>query len=269
MARVVLGIDAAWTFRQPSGVAIATETEDGWQLLAAAYSYEQFHRLASAAPELAERSSWHTPIASELLHSATHLAGHEVTLVAVDMPLSVSPIVGRRVSDDKISRAYGAKKCSTHSPSETRPGRMSDLMRKDFESLGYPLQTSSLGERGLIEVYPHPSLVELADSVERLPYKVCNARKYWPGVSPAERRMRLIQEWRRIVSMLKGELKGVADLLLEPELGATASKMKAFEDALDAVVCAWVGVCVLEGRAAPFGDSESAIWVPTSRFKES
>ena len=30
----------------------------------------------------------------------------------------------------------------------------------------------------------------------------------------------------------------------------------------DAVVCAWVGVCVAEGRAEALGDAESAIWVP-------
>ena len=41
-------------------------------------------------------------------------------------------------------------------------------------------------------------------------------------------------------------------------------EMKAFEDALDAIVCAWVAICVLEGRAEPYGDEESAIWIPTT-----
>nr|WP_245581779.1 DUF429 domain-containing protein [Rhizobium ruizarguesonis] len=39
--------------------------------------------------------------------------------------------------------------------------------------------------------------------------------------------------------------------------------MKALEDTLDAVVCAWVGACVMDGRARAYGDVESAIWVPT------
>ena len=30
--RAVLGIDAAWTVSQPSGVALAVETEGGWRL---------------------------------------------------------------------------------------------------------------------------------------------------------------------------------------------------------------------------------------------
>jgi predicted RNase H-like nuclease len=37
---------------------------------------------------------------------------------------------------------------------------------------------------------------------------------------------------------------------------------KAFEDTLDAAICAWVGVCALEGRAEALGDAVSAIWVP-------
>lgn len=40
--------------------------------------------------------------------------------------------------------------------------------------------------------------------------------------------------------------------------------MKAFEDILDAVVCAWVGACVFDRNAEAYGDEESEIWVPTS-----
>jgi hypothetical protein len=31
---------------------------------------------------------------------------------------------------------------------------------------------------------------------------------------------------------------------------------------VDAIVCAWVGIAVLEGRAEPFGDDDAAIWIP-------
>jgi len=49
-----------------------------------------------------------------------------------------------------------------------------------------------------------------------------------------------------------------------PTLGdlPTGIELKAYEDALDAIVCAWVAICALEGRAAPFGDDASAIWIP-------
>ena len=39
-------------------------------------------------------------------------------------------------------------------------------------------------------------------------------------------------------------------------------ELKAYEDALDAIVCASVAICALDGRAPPFGDEASAIWIP-------
>jgi predicted RNase H-like nuclease len=45
-------------------------------------------------------------------------------------------------------------------------------------------------------------------------------------------------------------------------VSARGWEMKAFEDMLDAVVCAWIGVTVLEGRARAYGDERSAIWIP-------
>lgn len=35
--------------------------------------------------------------------------------------------------------------------------------------------------------------------------------------------------------------------------------MRALEDQLDAVVCAWVAIEALDGKAVPFGDLKSAI----------
>jgi predicted RNase H-like nuclease len=48
---------------------------------------------------------------------------------------------------------------------------------------------------------------------------------------------------------------------IEPK--ASAVELKAFEDMLDAIVCCWVAICALQGRAIPFGDDTSAIWIPT------
>lgn len=55
---------------------------------------------------------------------------------------------------------------------------------------------------------------------------------------------------------------GVASALELPSSDARGYEMKAFEDKLDAVVCACVGSCVLDGMAVAHGDTESAIWVP-------
>jgi hypothetical protein len=42
------------------------------------------------------------------------------------------------------------------------------------------LQTLTIASPALIEVYPHPALVELAGAVERLPYKAAKVSAYWP-----------------------------------------------------------------------------------------
>jgi predicted RNase H-like nuclease len=263
--RTVLGIDAAWTPRQPSGVALAMETLAGWKIVAVESSYERFQMLAETkvAPDV--RPSGSVPDVPVLLRSAERLAGRRVDLVAIDMPLSHAPIIGRRKSDDAVSCAYGAKQCGTHSPSAERPGQISDKLKQDFQQSGYPLGTLSVRCPALIEVYPHPALVELANASKRLPYKAAKIRKYWPNVAPEERRSRLFVQWRGIVQLLDLEVMRVADVI--PELDATAKGvvLKAYEDMLDAVVCAWVGICVLEGRAKPFGDNQSAIWVPRLR----
>ena len=49
--RAVLGIDAAWTLTQPSGVAVAAELHDGWHLIAAAASYQRFQALVMIATQ--------------------------------------------------------------------------------------------------------------------------------------------------------------------------------------------------------------------------
>jgi hypothetical protein len=80
--------------------------------------------------------------------------GRPVDLIAIDMPLARSPIVGRRTCDDAVSRAYGGRKCGTHSPSASRPGRISEDLKNGFVRAGYPLLTDTIASKGTIEVYP-------------------------------------------------------------------------------------------------------------------
>jgi predicted RNase H-like nuclease len=185
-----------------------------------------------------------------------------VSLVAIDMPLGRAPILTRRNCDNAVSVAYGARKCGTHSPSAFRPGELSSRLTEGFAKAGYSLSTTVVSSPGVIEVYPHPALVELACASERLPYKVSKVRTYWPTATPLERRSRLFQQWNYITTLLESEVRGVAARLPIPDLSAKSSKLKAYEDALDAIVCAWIAVCALEGRATPFGDENSAIWIP-------
>ncbi len=126
----------------------------------------------------------------------------------------------------------------------------------------YPLQTVAIAPPSLIEVYPHPALVALANVAQRLPYKAAKVRRYWPEFKPEERRAALYGQWRSIVTLLEGEISGVAQALPELEPKTSGAAVKSYEDMLDAVVCAWVAICALNSRATPFGDQYSAIWIP-------
>ena len=257
--RAVLGIDAAWTVAQPSGVAMAEETSNGWRLVAAESSYQRFLARMRENEPLEARPSGSLPNAEALLEAA-HTT---VDLIAIDMPLSREPITGRRASDNAVSRAYGNRKCGTHSPSTERPGPISDNLIAEFENLGYPLLTTDISGPGVIEVYPHPALVELTGASERLKYKAAKSRAYWPSLSPHDRRQRLLEEWSKIIRLLDVRIAGVVHEFNGFQERTRGFELKATEDALDAVVCAWVAICALDGQAVAYGDEESAIWIPT------
>jgi predicted RNase H-like nuclease len=266
--RVVLGIDAAWTTQNPSGVALVANYEGRWCLLCVDHSYSNFVQRAGGGRFEERPPTGVAPNARSLLDTAHAIANHPVDLVTIDIPLSRQPIFGRRVSDNCISSHFGACGCGTHTPNENRPGKVSEMLRNDFSAAGYPLITeyNYTGElRGIAEVYPHPALLSLVDCNYRLPYKCSKVRSYWPGAEPCSRRENLRGIWEKIINSFSNcqgpHIDGVHEQI-RPDFSNFGTRAKAFEDKIDAVVCAWVGVCLLEGLAEPFGDHESAIWVP-------
>lgn len=260
----ILGIDPAWTATEPSGVALISNASSKWRLVAVASSYAQYVRLADNP-----RLDWEIkptpslPIAAELLATSQRLlGGANVDLVAIDMPVTTEPIIGRRAADIAVSQAWGGRGAGTHSPNATRPGKISDLLREEFEALGYPLRTTET-ECGttpaLLEVYPHTALITLMKLDYRLQYKVSRARKYWRELSPSERRVNILAIWREVIAAL--ELT-ISDIDIElPEIAISDNVLKRFEDAIDAVVCAWTGIQYLNGDCDALGDESAAIWV--------
>ena len=260
--RAVLGIDAAWTASEPSGVALAVEDASGWRLAAVEASYDLFRARARGAGGDARPKGSH-PDAGALLGAARLLCGRPLDCVAVDMPVGPNAIAGRRFCDDAISRRYGARKASTHSPSAARPGPISDALRADFAAFGFEVRIEPPAD-GLIEVYPHAALIEFMQEAERLPYKAAKTLIYWPKLTLEERHRKLRGVWSRIVETLDRRIAGATAALIVPAPEARGWRLKAFEDRLDAVVCAAVAIAALDGRAVAHGDAEGAIWVPAA-----
>jgi len=261
--RAVLGIDAAWTVKEPSGVAAAVETASGWRLAAVAASYDEFIARANGVEPGGERPRGSKPSAADLLDAARRICGARIDLVAIDMPMARHPIVGRRPCDKAISSNYGAKRAATHSPSAERPGKISDPLRAGFEDSGYPL-CASAPAKGLIEVYPHAALIEFLEAGYRLEYKVGKIATYWRNDSPDARHRKLREVWARIVEGLERRVEGVKAALPPPAPEIRGWRLKAYEDKLDAVVCAAVAIAGLNGKAKAFGDENAATWVPTA-----
>jgi len=265
----ILALDPAWTATEPSGVALLQRSKDRWKCVGLAPSYGQFVELAKGTPvDWTKVPSAGRPDVDALLDAAhTLLDGERVDLVTIDMPVALTAIRKRREADSAVSQKFGAKGCSTHSPSEVRPGEVGSQLTERFKELGYAVATveTPVGTTYVLaEVYPHPALLHLLGKDFRFKYKIGRASEYWPEKSPADRRRRIVKNWRKIVDQLSLTINKI-DLPLpsKTELeNFPSTSLKRFEDALDALVGGWVGVKYLERDCTAYGDESAAIWIP-------
>ncbi len=263
----ILGIDAAWTAREPSGVALIQVQPTGSSVVCVAPSYEAFVACSQGAPVDWQapryRGSW--PDASALVRAARKMTSAEQSVVAVDIPVANRPFESRRAADTAISKAFGGRGCSAHSPNAARPGTLGRSLMAQLEAQGFPLATAvprDANTRHTIEVYPHPALLTLLRREYRVPYKVARSKEYWPDASVSDRVSNLLVEFQQINLALIDVFGGAPLSLPHRQDVATLAGLKRYEDALDALVSAWVGLSVMRGAAVPYGDNSAAIWVP-------
>lgn len=245
---------------------VARDGVGAWRCLCVAPSYDAFAKAAEgcAVPWEDAHVQGGQPDVGRLLGAAEQmLGGSSVTVIAIDMPVSRVAITGRRTADDAISREFGAAGCSTHSPTPERPGAMGAGLTKEFADAGYPVATRD-DRPGttprLLEVYPHPALLRLMEADRRVEYKVGKTTKYWPDRGVPERLANVLAIHARIRSVLGREIGGVR--VPVPTGVQHLSALKRYEDAIDAMICAWIGCRYVDGQADAFGDHEASIWVP-------
>ncbi|HSG79402.1 MAG TPA: DUF429 domain-containing protein [Acidimicrobiia bacterium] len=215
----VVGIDLAWSDRNPS---------------------------AGCALDGAGRIVDETPLGDddEILAWIASIAPR---VVAVDAPLLVPNETGMRPCEREIQRVYGGRGGGAHPANRALLTRTSgrirgeDLARR-LEGFGGPWDDA---EGTLIEVYPHPGMIEVFGLPRRLPYK---------RVPAAERPGRLRELRRLLESLTDPPLRG-ARVPLDGSI--RGRRAKAAEDRLDARFCAWVAsVWALHpDRVRLFGDA--------------
>ena len=133
-------------------------------------------------------------------------------------------------------------------------------MYEGFAAHGYALActTTPAGTRRvMIEVFPHTAAIELLGATYRVPYKLSRIRRYWPDRSPAERRRALLAQWSRLRRALAAQITGTPSRIPST---STLAELKRHEDAMDALLCAWLGTRYLAGRARAHGDDTAAVW---------
>jgi predicted RNase H-like nuclease len=195
-------------------------------------------------------------------------AGYDPRVAAIDMPVSTrGRILARRTCDNLIASVFGRFKLAAHGPTIVENVLHADYPAA-FAEQGFTLcvrhDCDAITPR-LIEAYPHCVMLRLMRAKKRVPYKVSRSLSYWPGTTAAERAERILDTWRSIVTALEAELPGAAQALDLPMRATTLASLKRHEDALDALVCAWLATRFLDAREelVCLGDGEtSAIWCP-------
>jgi predicted RNase H-like nuclease len=254
----VLGIDAAWVEKNESGVALIVQDESSWRVKACGHSILDF--CAQLDPSFKVEDGTTENGIRLAIKLANEVCQGDLSLIAVDMPLSKKSITGRRAADNKVSKAYWAEHCSTHSPTDPRLSESSERLRVICAEQGFTLCPERIVAPALIEVYPHPALVELCKESERLRYKVNNMARLHKDLPKEDRPVAVEKIWRRIAECGEKDIKGFSKAVDEAIQAHKISKRG--EDLLDALVCAWIGLTCLEGRAIPFGDEDASIWIP-------
>ncbi len=268
MIRYVLGVDAAWTEGNPSGVALLRidEEKKRIQLVKAARSYQEFCNENEI--NWSQSATGTAPDFKTLLKYCEDNKWR-IALVALDIPLSPKAIRGRRVADEEISRKYGGRGASTHSPSETRPGQLSSDIYQQLLKCGFSWARNLQCIRpSFIEVYPHVAIIELFDYTYRVPYKVEKRSKYWPTDKPEDRLSKIVSNIYGLKGKLIEHIDDIGNYL--PEIDENIRRpviLKGYEDMLDAVISALAGCYFMKKCAKPFGDNNGVIWVPKKEVK--
>lgn len=170
-------------------------------------------------------------------------AGEEGVLVAIDAPLIVPNETGTRPCDREITRLFGRYHAGTHPANRRNLGRYSGLRGERLVGLlgehgfAHVLNVERRGEaRGIMEVYPHPAMVNLFGLGQILKYK------YRRGRSCATRwaEFRRYQNLLRTLSDVEPSMHLPSEITNRQVEGLRGHALKRYEDLLDAVFCAYI-----------------------------
>ena len=244
-----IGVDLAWQGQKNhSGIAVARETEGGAVLTRFSAGVTSFTAVADFIDA----------------HASEH------TVVAVDAPLVITNVAGRRYCETLVSRKFGSRHAGAHSSNLTLyPGGGPAALVEILGGRGFAHDPDlrvarRRGGKWMFEVYPHPAQVVLFDLPKILRYKKGSADDKRRGLDTLRRKLAEVLP-RAEPALAPGEA-GAA--LLDQDLGSLGgARLKHYEDLLDAWFCTYLALYLWwwgDKRNEMLGDLASGyIVVPT------
>lgn len=210
-----VGLDLAWSARNRSGIAVL---DSRGALIHLGVGHDDDHIVAVLRPFADE------------------------CVVAVDAPLIVTNVSGRRRAEAELSADFGPFQAGPYPANTTLPVFAAGLRgARIADVLGLDMDPSSPAPRRAIEVYPHSATIALFRLGRTLKYKGGRGR------SIADRKAALL----RLMALIEGLAEATPPLSTSPqwadlrdtvEAAARPYQLDRAEDPVDAVLCAYVAM---------------------------
>ena len=226
-----IGIDLAWSSRNPTGGAVLRGDASGATLL-------DTRILGSDA---------------EILDYIVAYAGDGPCLVGVDAPLWVPNETGRRPGEAAIGAAFARYQAGAH-PANRQRLAQNGVVRGEalvaalaaMHFVHVPEIAVGAAVRQVIEVFPHPAMIALFDLPRTLKYKL----------KPNRSRECMLSEWVRYQTLLREltrfdpPLHGHEDFASREIAALRGRALKNYEDQIDALFCAYICLYAFRWGAA-------------------
>src|SRR4051794_5644783 len=169
----------------------------------------------------------------DVLHWVDEHAGSGPAMVGVDAPIVIRNATGMREVDKLMHRHFGKYHAGCYPANLGRPFAERTLsLARGLEERGFQYADSITPQRFgryQIEVHPHAACVQFFELDRILKYKK----------GPVADRVEVMKRYRRLLATLQDRVPGIAKMKL-PRVPEGGAELKAAEDQLDAVLCAYI-----------------------------
>ncbi len=190
----------------------------------------------------------------------------DVQGVAIDAPLIITNQSGQRSCERELSRVYGGRWASCHASNLTLyPNPNSSTLSRRLQEKGFKHLIPPNSGRWQLECYPHPAIIEIFGLSKRLPYKKGKVADKKEGQANLARHIKSLEKSQTLRIKIE---KGAEQFLSEETIFSNRGvKLKKNEDALDSILCAYIGALYARfGPEKTFGSIETGyIYVPQQK----